>query len=134
MEKQMKADREKRAMILTAEVPGAAIKHSGRGAKAAQILAAEGAKQAAILAAERPIGGLDRCALRVSAPRLQAQGQAGHQEGRFAAIKDWPAHQALATSLHEALPEMARGDANKVWVIAQLQRHCRVHQAAGQAG
>ena len=41
MEKQMRADREKRAMILTAE-----------GTRQAQILAAEGGKQAAILAAE----------------------------------------------------------------------------------
>ena len=52
MEKQMKADREKRAMILTAEgVRESSIKQA-EGQKQAQILAAEGAKQAAILEAE----------------------------------------------------------------------------------
>lgn len=52
MEKQMKADREKRAMILNAEgVREASIKQA-EGAKQSQILAAEGAKQAAILSAE----------------------------------------------------------------------------------
>src|SRR6201982_1915732 len=52
MEKQMKADREKRAMILTAEGNRQAAITEAEGAKQAQILAAEGAKQGAILAAE----------------------------------------------------------------------------------
>lgn len=52
MEKQMKADREKRAMILTAEGTREAAIKQAEGQKQAQILAAEGAKQAAILAAE----------------------------------------------------------------------------------
>ena len=52
MEKQMKADREKRAMILTAEGSREASIKQAEGQKQAQILAAEGAKQAAILAAE----------------------------------------------------------------------------------
>ncbi|RIR34918.1 SPFH/Band 7/PHB domain protein, partial [Mycobacteroides abscessus] len=77
MEKQMKADREKRAMILNAEgVREASIKQA-EGAKQSQILAAEGAKQAAILSAEA-----DRQSriLRAEGERaaqyLQAQGQA----------------------------------------------------------
>ena len=52
MEKQMRADREKRAMILTAEGSREASIKQAEGQKQAQILAAEGAKQAAILAAE----------------------------------------------------------------------------------
>ena len=52
MEKQMRADREKRAMILTAEGNREASIKQAEGQKQAQILAAEGAKQAAILAAE----------------------------------------------------------------------------------
>lgn len=68
MEKQMKADREKRAMILTAEGTREAAIKQAEGQKQAQILAAEGAKQAAILAAEADRS-LGCCALRVSAPR-----------------------------------------------------------------
>ena len=52
MEKQMRADREKRAMILTAEGNREASIKQAEGQKQAQILSAEGAKQAAILAAE----------------------------------------------------------------------------------
>ena len=50
MEKQMRADREKRAMILTAEGSREAAIKQAEGQKQAQILSAEGAKQAAILA------------------------------------------------------------------------------------
>src|SRR5258705_188399 len=52
MEKQMRADREKRAMILTAEGSREAAIKQAEGQEQAQILSAEGAKQAAILAAE----------------------------------------------------------------------------------
>src|ERR1700731_2568591 len=52
MEKQMKADREKRAVILTAEGSRQAAITQAEGEKQAQILPAEGAKQAAILTAE----------------------------------------------------------------------------------
>ena len=48
----MRADREKRAMILTAEGGREASIKQAEGQKQAQILAAEGAKQAAVLAAE----------------------------------------------------------------------------------
>ena len=52
MEKQMKADREKRATILTAEGHRESAIKTAEGDKQSQILAAEGAKQAAILDAE----------------------------------------------------------------------------------
>ncbi len=88
MEKQMRADREKRAMILTAEGNREASIKQAEGQKQAQILSAEGAKQAAILAAEA-----DRQSrmLRAQGERaaqyLQAQGQAKAIEKTFAAIK-----------------------------------------------
>ena len=87
MEKQMRADREKRH-DLTAEGNREASIKQAEGQKQAQILAAEGAKQAAILAAEA-----DRQSrmLRAQGERaaqyLQAQGQAKAIEKTFAAIK-----------------------------------------------
>ena len=88
MEKQMRADREKRAMILTAEgIRESSIKQA-EGQKQAQILAAEGAKQAAILAAEADRQSrILRAQGERAAPYLQAQGQAKAIEKTFAAIK-----------------------------------------------
>ncbi len=108
MEKQMRADREKRAMILTAE-----------GTRQAQILAAEGAKQATILAAE---GDRQSRILRAQGDRaaqyLNAQGQAKAIEKTFAAIKAGrPTPELLADQYLQTLPLMAQGDANKVWVV-----------------
>jgi regulator of protease activity HflC (stomatin/prohibitin superfamily) len=119
MEKQMKAEREKRAIVLTAEGSRQAAITEAEGAKQAQILAAEGAKQAAILAAEA-----DRQSrmLRAQGERaaayLQAQGQAKAIEKTFAAIKAGrPTPEMLAYQYLQVLPQMARGDANKVWVV-----------------
>src|SRR5438270_13718737 len=52
MEKQLRADRDKRAIILTAEGTRQAAITSAEGDKAAAILSAEGRKQATILTAE----------------------------------------------------------------------------------
>src|SRR6201986_3881179 len=119
MEKQMKADREKGAMIRTAEGTRQAAITEAEGAKQAQILAAEGAKQAAILAAEA-----DRQSrmLRAQGERaaayFPAQGQAKAIEKTFAAIKAGrPTPEMLAYQYLQVLPQMARGDANKVWVV-----------------
>jgi len=141
MEKQMKADREKRAMILTAEgMRESAIKEA-EGQKQAQILAAEGAKQAAILAAEA-----DRQSrmLRAQGERaatyLQAQGQAKAIEKTFAAIKAGrPTPEMLAYQYLQTLPQMARGDANKVWVVpsdfsSALQGFTKLLGAPGEDG
>jgi regulator of protease activity HflC (stomatin/prohibitin superfamily) len=88
MEKQMRADREKRAVILTAEGQRQAAIMTAEGQKQAQILAAEGAKQAAILGgeAERQSRIL-RAQGERAARYLQAQGQAKAIEKVFAAIK-----------------------------------------------
>jgi regulator of protease activity HflC (stomatin/prohibitin superfamily) len=97
MEKQMRADREKRAAILQAE-----------GVKQAQILQAEGEKQSAILRAEG----------QRQAQILQAEGQSKAIETVFAAIHDGkPDPQLLAYQYLQVLPQIAQGDANKVWVI-----------------
>jgi regulator of protease activity HflC (stomatin/prohibitin superfamily) len=141
MEKQMKADREKRAMILTAEgVRESSIKQA-EGQKQAQILAAEGAKQAAILAAEA-----DRQSrmLRAQGERaasyLQAQGQAKAIEKTFAAIKAGrPTPELLAYQYLQTLPLMAKGEANKVWVVpsdfgSALQGFTKLLGAPGDDG
>jgi regulator of protease activity HflC (stomatin/prohibitin superfamily) len=119
MEKQMKADREKRAVILTAEGMRQASITQAEGEKQSQILAAEGAKQAAILAAEA-----DRQSrmLRAQGERaaayFQAQGQAKAIEKTFAAIKAGrPTPEMLAYQYLQVLPKIAQGDANKVWVV-----------------
>lgn len=119
MEKQMKADREKRAMILTAEGQREASIKTAEGQKQAQILSAEGAKQSAILSAE---GERQSRILRAQGERaaayLQAQGQAKAIEKVFAAIKNGkPTPELLAYQYMQTLPQVAKGDANKVWLV-----------------
>jgi regulator of protease activity HflC (stomatin/prohibitin superfamily) len=97
MEKQMRADREKRAAILQAE-----------GVKQAAILQAEGEKQAAILKAEG----------QKQSQILSAEGQSKAIETVFKAIHEGnPDPQLLAYQYLQVLPQIAQGDANKVWVI-----------------
>ncbi len=97
MEKQMRADRDKRAAILQAE-----------GQKQSQILTAEGEKQAAILRAEG-----ER-----QATMLSAEGQAKAIATVFAAIHEGkPDAELLAYQYLQMLPQIARGDANKVWIV-----------------
>ncbi|WP_156757242.1 SPFH domain-containing protein [Actinokineospora pegani] len=119
MEKQMRADREKRAIILNAEGQREAAIKSAEGQKQAQILSAEGQKQATIMAAEA-----DRqsAILRAQGERaaryLQAQGQAKAIEKVVAATKAAkPTPEVLAYQYLQTLPTMAQGDANKVWMI-----------------
>ena len=119
MERQMKADREKRATILTAEGQRESAIRSAEGQKQAQILTAEGAKQAAILNAEAE---RQSAILRAKGERaaryLEAQGEAKAIEKVFAAIKAGkPTPELLAYQYLQTLPEMAQGDANKVWLV-----------------
>ena len=141
MEKQMRADREKRATILTAEGQRESSIKTAEGQKQSAILTAEGAKQAAILDAEA-----DRQSriLRAQGERaaryLQAQGQAKAIEKVFAAIKAGkPTPELLAYQYLQTLPQMAQGDANKVWLVPSdfgkaLEGFTRMLGAPGEDG
>lgn len=141
MEKQMKADREKRAMILTAEGQREAAIKQAEGQKQAEILTAEGAKQAAILAAEAERQSrMLRAQGERAAAYLQAQGQAKAIEKTFAAIKAArPNPELLAYQYLQVLPELAKGEANKVWLVpsdfgAALQGFTKLLGAPGEDG
>ena len=108
MEKQMRADREKRAVILTAE-----------GQRQAAILTAEGSKQSQILNAQ---GDRESQILRAQADReasiLRAQGEGQAIQTVFQAIHDGqPDQSLLAYQYLQMMPKIAEGSANKVWVI-----------------
>jgi regulator of protease activity HflC (stomatin/prohibitin superfamily) len=97
MEKQMRAERDRRAAILTAE-----------GSKQSQILDAEGEKQSAVLRAE----GAKTAAI------LRAEGEASAIATVFDAIhKGDPDPKLLSYQYLQMLPKIAQGDANKLWVI-----------------
>ena len=141
MERQMKADREKRAMILTAEGQRESAIRSAEGNKQSQILTAEGAKQAAILSAEADRQSQILRAQGVRAARyLEAQGQAKAIEKVFAAIKAGrPTPELLAYQYLQTLPQMAQGDANKVWIVPSdfgkaLEGFSRMLGAPGENG
>jgi regulator of protease activity HflC (stomatin/prohibitin superfamily) len=109
MEKQMRAERDRRAAILTAE-----------GVKQSQILTAEGEKQGAILRAEG-----ER-----EAQMLRAEGQSKAIETVFKAIHEGDADpKLLAYQYLQVLPQIAQGDSNKVWIIPSEFAH-----ALGQLG
>jgi regulator of protease activity HflC (stomatin/prohibitin superfamily) len=141
MERQMKADREKRAMILTAEGQRESAIRSAEGQRQSQILTAEGAKQAAILNAEAE---RESRILRAQGDRaaraLQAQGQAKAIETVFAAIKAGkPTPELLAYQYLQTLPQMAQGEANKVWLVPSdfgkaLEGFTRMLGAPGEDG
>lgn len=97
MEKQMRADRDKRAAILTAE-----------GEKQSQILNAEGARAADILRAEGE----------AQAAVIRAEGEATAIAKVFKAIHDGDADdKVLAYKYLDQLSVIANGTASKVWVI-----------------
>lgn len=97
MEMQMRAEREKRATILTAE-----------GVRQSAILTAEGAKQSAILQAE----GDARAAV------VRADGEAAAIQTVFAAIHEAdPDPKLLAYQYLQALPEIAKTPSNKMWFL-----------------
>ncbi len=103
MEKQMRAERDRRAAILNAE-----------GIKQSQILTADGDRQAAVLRAQG-----DR-----EARILQAEGQAKAIQTVFNAVHAAdPDPKVLAYQYLQALPQIAAGSANKVWIVpAEMTR------------
>ena len=97
MEKQMRAEREKRAAILTAE-----------GVRQSKILTAEGEKQSQILRAEGDRQG----------QILRSEGQAQAIGTVFQAVHDGDADpQVLAYQYLQTLPKIASGDGNHTWLI-----------------
>jgi regulator of protease activity HflC (stomatin/prohibitin superfamily) len=108
MEKQMRADRDKRAAILSAE-----------GAKQSAILTAEGAKQAAVLRARGEAeAAVVRAEADATAQATRARGQAQAIATVFQAIHEGNPDQALlAYKYLEMLPEIAQGGANKLWIV-----------------
>src|SRR4051794_4724855 len=119
MEKQMRADRDKRAIILQAEGARESSIKTAEGQKAAQILSAEGAKQSAILAAEAERQSrILRAEGERAARYLAAQGQAKAIETVFASIHAAdPDPKLLAYQYLQTLPQIAQGDANKLWIV-----------------
>ncbi|WP_400998468.1 SPFH domain-containing protein [Agromyces sp. GXQ0307] len=97
MEKQMRAERDRRAAILTAE-----------GTKQSAILEAEGSRQAAILKAEGD----------AKAAVLRAQGEAEAILTVFDAIhKGDPDPKLLGYQYLQMLPQLAEGASNKLWIV-----------------
>ncbi|MBV0894878.1 SPFH domain-containing protein [Microbacterium sp. NC79] len=97
MEKQMRAERDRRAAILTAE-----------GTKQSAILEAEGARQAEILRAE----GDKQAAV------LRAHGEAEAITTVFGAIHaGQPDDKLLAYQYLQMLPKISEGQSNKLWII-----------------
>jgi regulator of protease activity HflC (stomatin/prohibitin superfamily) len=97
MEQQMRAERSRRAAILTAE-----------GTKQSQILEAEGQRQSAILQAEGD----------AKAQVLRAEGEAKAIETVFGAIHAGdPDSKLLAYQYLQMLPQIAEGPSNKLWII-----------------
>ncbi|CAB0649107.1 SPFH domain-containing protein [Corynebacterium diphtheriae] len=119
MEMQMKADREKRAMILTAEGRRESDIRTAEGEKQAKILAAEGEKHAAILAAEAAKEARILEAEGQRAARyLEAQGEARAIQKVNAAIKaSRLTPEVLAYQYLEKLPQLAEGKASTMWMI-----------------
>lgn len=119
MEMQMKADREKRAMILQAEGRRESDIRTAEGEKQARILAAEGEKHAAILRAEAE---REAAILKAEGQRaakfLEAQGEARAIEHVNEAIKASEiTPEVLAYQYLEKLPKMAEGQASTMWLI-----------------
>src|SRR5215469_8254750 len=97
MEKQMRADRDKRAAILTAE-----------GARQAAVLRARGEAEAAVVRADAE----------ATAQATRARGEAQAIATVFQAIHEGnPDQRLLAYKYLEMLPEIAQGGANKLWII-----------------
>ncbi|NUW37399.1 SPFH/Band 7/PHB domain protein [Nonomuraea sp. SMC257] len=97
MEKQMRAERDKRAAILNAE-----------GQRQSQILTAEGDKQSSILRAEG----------QRAAAILEAEGQSRAIDQVFQAVhRNDPDPKLLAYQYLQVLPQLAQGSGNTFWVI-----------------
>ncbi|WP_119697837.1 SPFH domain-containing protein [Microbacterium halotolerans] len=114
MEKQMRAERDRRAAILTAE-----------GHKQSQILVAEGARQSEILKADG-----DK-----QSQVLRAQGESEAIQTVFHAIHAGaPDDKLLAYQYLQTLPKIAEGESSKMWIIPSEMTEALKGIAGGFAG
>ncbi|MGC3993786.1 MAG: stomatin-like protein [Propionicimonas sp.] len=108
MEKGARAERDKRAAILTAEGQRQSMILSASGDREASILRAQGERESAVLRAQA-----DR-----QAAMLRAEGEAQAITTTFNAIHaGQPTQSLLAYQYMRMLPNLARGESNKVWII-----------------
>jgi regulator of protease activity HflC (stomatin/prohibitin superfamily) len=97
MEKQMKAEREKRATILTSE-----------GEKQSQVLSAEGAAQSQLIRAEAD----------AKATIIEADARATAIKTVFDALNNSNINEnVLAYTYLQQIPQIANGTANKIWLM-----------------
>jgi len=108
MEKGARAERDKRAAILTAEGQRQSMILSASGDREASILRAQGERESAVLRAQA-----DR-----QASMLRAEGEAQAITTTFNAIHAGkPTQSLLAYQYLRMLPNLAKGESNKVWII-----------------
>ena len=108
MEKQMRAERDKRALILTAEGERQSAILTAEGEKQSAILTAEGERQATILTAQA-----DR-----QAAILRAQGEGQAIQLVFQAIHDGnPDQKLLSYQYLQTLPKIADSPNASTWII-----------------
>ncbi len=141
MEMQMKADREKRAMILTAEGKRESDIKTAEGEKQARILSAEGEKHAAILSAEAERQAMIlRAEGERAAKYLAAQGEARAIQKVNAAVKSsGVTPELLAYQYLEKLPQIADNEAATMWMIPSqfgdsLQQFAQAFAGKGEDG
>ena len=108
MEKQLRAERERRAVILTAEGAKQGAILNAEGAKASAVLSAQADAEAAVLRAEGD----------AKARVIAADAEALAVAKIYAGLREAdPQPNELAHRYLQALPEVAQGDANKVWIV-----------------
>lgn len=119
MEKQMRAERERRRAILEAEGEKQAAILTAEGQRASRILEAEGEKLSAILAAE----GQKEAAIRVAegqADAIRSIQKATADGIAFIKASD-PSQAVLTLKSFEALAKVADGQATKIIIPSELQ-------------
>jgi regulator of protease activity HflC (stomatin/prohibitin superfamily) len=108
MEKQMRADRDKRAVVLQAEGQKQSAILTAEGDRTAVVLKARGEAEAAVLRAEAD----------AKAQAARARGQAQAIDTVFRAIHEGnPDQGLLAYQYLQTLPKIAEGSSNKLWIV-----------------
>ncbi|HZJ27238.1 MAG TPA: SPFH domain-containing protein [Acidimicrobiia bacterium] len=122
MHHQMKAERERRAVVTEATGVREADITRAEGEKQAVILGAEGQRQSMILRAEGEAGAVERLADADRYRRLTvAEGEAGATRAVYSAIHDGgPTPDLISIKYLEALGAIADGQATKIFLPAEM--------------